>query len=386
MSAHRTDRRRFLEGMAAAAVLPAASTWGCGGSGGSADAAGHYWLSAAGSEDDTFGLVASRDPYEAVLRVPTGFRGHDVAQHPARAWEVALFGRRPGTLSVLVDLSRGRIEEVLEAAPGRAFQGHGFFTPDGHYLVTSEADTVTAAGKLGIRETQSYSLVDELDTFGLGPHEIQLMPDGATVVIANGGLLTRPETGRRVLNLDTMDSTLAYVDFETGKLLEERRVPEPKASIRHLDVGEDGEVAVGFQVQREALDHEHTVPLAGVHRQGEEVRLFVDSQDQIELLNDYVGSVAIVGSARAAGFTSPRGDVAVFWHLDSGLPLGFHELADCSGVAASTDNQHFVISSSVGEVRTLRASDLAEVRSARRRFDNLRWDNHLVAVVIKESS
>ena len=297
-----------------------------------------------------------------------------------------MFGRRPGTRSAVVDVVRGHVETTFTAAPGCAFQGHGFFTPDGRYLVTSEADTVTAAGKLGIRETDTYSLLGQVDTYGIGPHEIQLMPDDATVVIANGGLLTRPETGTQVLNLDTMDSSLTYIDLETGELLEQRRVPEPKASIRHLDVTHDGAVAFGVQLQREALDHERVVALTGIHRQGEEALLFEDGLDRVELMNDYVGSVAVSTGARVAGFTSPRGDVATFWQLDSGEYLGLHQLVDSSGLAESTDRGHFVLSSSVGEVRTLRASDLTEVRSARRRFEDVRWDNHLVAVVVEEDA
>lgn len=383
----RLDRRRFVAGLVAAAASPVGSGWGCA-AGGDADGDGRgfYWLSAQGSEESDFGLVASKEPHEGVSRIATGFRGHDVAQHPGRPWEVTMFGRRPGTRCAVVDVVRESVETTFTAAPGCAFQGHGFFTPDGHYLVTSEADTVTAAGKLGIRETDTYSLVGEVDTHGMGPHEIQLMPDGATVVIANGGLLTRPETGTQVLNLDTMDSSLTYIDLETGELLEQRRVPEPKASIRHLDVTDDGTVAFGIQLQREALDHERVLALAGIHRQGEEALLFEDGLDWVELMNDYVGSVAVSAGARVAGFTSPRGDVATFWHLDSGGYLGLHQLVDASGLAESTDRGHFVLSSSVGEVRTLQATDLVEARSARRRFEDVRWDNHLVAVIVEEDS
>ena len=103
-------------------------------------------------------------------------------------------------------------------------------------------------------------------------------------------------------------------------------------------------------------------------------------------MNDYVGSVAVSAGARVAGFTSPRGDVATFWHLDSGGYLGLHQLVDASGLAESTDRGHFVLSSSVGEVRTLQATDLVEARSARRRFEDVRWDNHLVAVIVEEDS
>lgn len=379
----RLDRRRFIEGLAAAAMLPAGGILGCGASAGNSEPR-TLWLSAQGDEEATFGLAASPDPHVDALQIPTGFRGHDVAQHPTRPWEVVLFGRRPGTSSAAIDVSGRRVETTFSSTTGRAFQGHGFFTPDGLYLITSEADTVSGAGWLGIRETDTYSLVGEVETFGIGPHQVLLLADGRTAVVANGGLLTRPETGSEVLNLDTMDSTLAYVDLESGGLVSEHRAAVPKGSIRHMDVTDEGAVVIGIQVQRDALSHDDVVPLAGIHRQGDEIVLFDDGLDGVALMNDYIGSVAVCSDARVGGFTSPRGDVTLFWDLDTGAQLGMHRLVDCSGIAESPDRGHFIISSSLGEVRTLRASDLDEVRSARKRFNDVRWDNHLIAVVVED--
>lgn len=372
-------RRRFLEGVAATTLLPAAASWGCGATDDALDGEAVYWLSSQGSDEASYGIVSAREPFMEASVITTGFRGHDVAQDPTRPTEFVLFGRRPGTTSAVADVRTGQVRAMLRAKPGHAFQGHGFFTPDGRHLLASEADTFTGAGLLTVRETESYSLVRDIDTHGIGPHEVLLMPDETTVVVANGGLLTRPETGREVLNLDAMDSSLAYLDLESGALIEQRRVSDPKSSIRHLDVTAEGTVAFGVQVQREGLDHDDLVPLAGVHEPGREPVMFSERQDVIGLMNDYVGSVAVSTSTRTAGFTSPRGDIAVFWNLDSGDYLGLHELADCSGLAASPDGAHFFLSSSFGEVRTLQATDLVELASARRRFDDVRWDNHLIA-------
>lgn len=374
------DRRRFLGGLAALGILPASGVLGCGAEGSAEELGGVIWLSAQGRAGERPGLAISRPPHREVVTVEAGFRGHDVAANPARPQQVVLFGRRPGTEAIVVDLFSATISRRLDASPGKAFQGHGFFTPDGAYLVTSEADLETAAGWLVIRRTDSWGIVDELESHGLGPHEILLMPDRQTVAVANGGLLTRPETGASVLNLDSMDSSLAYVDLESGDLLEAQRVPEPKASLRHLDVAEDGTVAFGLQVQREATGHTDVVPLAGVHRRGEAVRLFDEGLEWVGLMRDYVGSVAVASGARVAGFTSPRGNLALFWDIDTGARVGHHELSDCCGLAVSPERERFVSSSSVGEVRVLKASDLSEVLEARRRFEGVRWDNHLVTV------
>lgn len=372
------DRRRFLQGVALGALLP-----GCASStrGEASPLVGRYWLSACGADPSTYGLAALGEEGDARL-VKTDFRGHDVTMHPRWPGVVVLFGRRPAATSAIVDLSSQEVVTLVAAHAGCAFQGHGFFTSDGEQLITVEADTQSGQGKLVLRDPDSFSVQRVIDTWGIGPHEVQLMPDGATVVVASGGLLTRPETGREVLNLATMDSSLSYVDLESGELVEQWRVASSKSSIRHLDVAPDGTVAFGVQVQREALDHGELVPLAGVHRQGQEPQLFEDGRELMGELKDYVGSVAVSARTRVAGFTSPRGNAAMFWNIDGGELVGVHELADCCGLAVSTDGEHFILSSSLGEVRVLSVVDLAEDLEARQRIAGMQLDNHLIEVTL----
>jgi hypothetical protein len=369
------DRRAFLRelsavGLAAAGCGPGSRSSGTGWSPG----AGQILVSARGTTPDTFGLVAWAE-HGPPRTVGAAFRGHDVAPHPSRPHEVLLFGRRPGFETRVIDLDAGRATARLVPPPGRAFQGHGCFTRDGATLFTSEADVESGAGRIGVWDATTWQRLDELDTHGIGPHQIDLLPDGGALVVANGGLLTRPETGRRVLNLDTMDSTLAYLDPGGGSVLDVARVREPKASIRHFDIAPDGTVAFGVQVQRDATGHDRVVPLAGTHRRGEPVMELGDRLDVTAVFRDYVGSVA-VGSG-VAGFTSPRGNVVAFWDLDQGHFIAAHELTDVCGLTASLDGSRFIASSSIGEVRVLRPSDGSEVRAERRRDEAIAWDNHL---------
>ena len=47
---------------------------------------------------------------------------------------------------------------------------------------------------------------------GIGPHEILRLPGARLLAIANGGIHTRPDTGREKLNLDTMRPNLTLMD------------------------------------------------------------------------------------------------------------------------------------------------------------------------------
>ncbi|MEM7675206.1 MAG: DUF1513 domain-containing protein [Myxococcota bacterium] len=340
------------------------------------------WISGQGRENAELGLVVAASTSSRASEYRSGFRGHDVAIDPSRPGRVVLFGRRPGRESIVVDIRQERVEKRLSAHEGHAFQGHGFFTPDGCWLVAVEADLNSAHGKLVVRDGTQLNIIEVHDTYGLGPHEAALLPDTQTVVIANGGLLTRAETGREVLNLATMDSTLVYVHLGSGDLLQMHRVDEPRASIRHLDILADGTVALGLQIQRAAIGHNAPLPLCGRHRGDEEIVLFDDRLDVTAALNDYVGSVAVSSAARIAAYSSPRGNLCAAWSIDDGRFIGMHELYDGCGLAASLDDKNFIFNSSTGEVRTLRVSDLAEIRSARRKLD-VQWDNHLVIVDAK---
>jgi len=346
-------------------------------------ASSSFWVSGQGRANSNPGLAAVHADTGVSFKYPSGFRGHDVAADPGRPGRVILFGRRPGRECIVVDLSDGQVQARIPALAGHAFQGHGFFSPDGQWLVTVEADLSSEEGKLSIRDAARLSVVEVHDTFGIGPHEAALLPDASTVVVANGGLLTREETGREVLNLSSMDSSLVYLDLDSGRLLEQHRVEERLASIRHLDVMNDATVAVGLQIQRAGLTHNTPLPLCGRHRRGEQIQLFDSEMAVFAAMNDYVGSVAVSSVAGIAAFSSPHGNLCVAWRVDDGQLAGIHQLYDGCGLATSLDEEQFILSSSTGEVRTLHATNLAEVRAARRKIPGIQWDNHLLIIDAK---
>lgn len=353
---------------------------GCGGRQNNALQADTYWISAQGRADDNPGLVIAHPQTEQVHRVHTGYRGHDVAQHPVCRQLVVLFGRRPGLQSSVVDVHTRKIIHTLSPSIGATFQGHGFFTPDGQWLVTAEAENDTGQGRLVIRDTNRYMPYQIFPSRGVEPHQIRLMPDHRTVVIAHGGLVySTSSENREIINLESMDSNLSYMDLKSGETLSSYKVDNSKASIRHIDVSADGTVAFGVQLQRAALDHEDVLPLAGFHTQGQDLSLLDGPSEVMAALQDYVGSVALNSAGDVAGFSSPRGDICMFWNLRSQELLGYHRLEDGCGLDASVEGQDFILSSSRGEVRVLSVDSFESFSSYYRQSDVL-WDNHLLAM------
>ena len=335
-------------------------------------------LSAQGSKKESYSLSwVGSDSSKANISL-SGFRGHGLAQHPLRHTTAIMFGRRPATISIEVDLITGDINKAFNCSAGRHFFGHGCFNKSGSVLFTTEADMRTGKGKIGLRDAKTYKQIGEYESHGIGPHELALMPDGKTLVVANGGILTHPKSGRKKINLDSMDSRLSYIDAESGKLIDDFKVAEPKASIRHLDVADDGTVAFAMQVQRDATQHDEIVPLGGIHAVGKPIELLEKPENLIHKMNDYMGSVVINQKTRTAGFTSPRGNVVAFWDIDTQQPKGYYLLADVSGITVANNQKYFVITNSFGQMRFIDATTLKENKAKRITHENLRWDNHLI--------
>ena len=382
MTAHYVHRRQLLLAGLSLPLLaaPMGGAW-------LAQQRPQQWLiSAQGRQPETYGAVWSNQRGHA-QQSQVGIRGHDVVQHPLRPDSVLMVARRPGRQLVEIDLASGEVLQRVHCQAGLHLNGHACFSLDGRYLFTTESDIAAGHGRLIVRDGSDYRLLAQFDSHGIGPHELQFMPDGRTLAVANGGLLTHPDSGRTLLNPDTMRSSLSLIDSHNGELLNDFHVAEPKASIRHLDVSQQGDISVALQMQRSASHHQHLAPLAALlPAGGQQLKVLGEPETLLWHCNDYMGSTRINNLSRISGFTSPRGDIALFWHLDSGQLAGFHRLHDVCGLTVSLDQRQFILSSSSGHVRQLDAFTLQELPDSRMHLPGISWDNHLHAIQRQQAS
>ncbi|WP_421907007.1 DUF1513 domain-containing protein [Mameliella sp.] len=348
------SRRHFLAGLLAATACPR-PTW--------AEAGSPAFLSAAMTRDGRYQLCGLSAAGQITFACPLPDRGHAAAAHPTQPIAVG-FARRPGRFAVVLDCVTGQEITRFDAPEGRHFYGHGVFSPDGTRLYTAENDYASARGVVGVWSLDGKRL-GEFDSHGTGPHDIRLMPDGETLVIANGGIETHPDSGRTKLNIPLMEPSLAFLSPE-GALLDQQRLARSlhKNSIRHLAVGPDGTVAFAMQWQG---DLSEDPPLIGVTRQGGTPRLFTAPPEQAARMQGYAGSVALLADAREVAITSPRGGLAQFFDLGSGALKRSIDMEDVCGVAAG--GAGFLLTSGTGEVRG--ESHVTH---------DLHWDNHLVPI------
>ncbi len=317
------------------------------------------------------------DAGRRLLDVQLPARGHAVAID-AEQRRAAVFARRPGEFVWIVDLHTGQVLQRITAAPGRHFYGHGLFADAGALLLCSENAYASGAGVIGLYDAQGdCRRVGELPSHGVGPHEIRLLADGRRLVVANGGIRTHPDLPRIKSNLNNMRPNLAYVDLTSGELLH-RCEPDKQwhqLSIRHIDVGADGRVAVAMQFEGSP----QLLPLLIAIQQADGPLQMLSAPPEIQRrLRNYCGSVAFSDDGERFAVSSPRGGLVTYWSA-TGDYLGLHEQADACGISRAIGGRgEFFVSDGGGEfVRVNGRLALSE----RRALSNWRWDNHLSALV-----
>lgn len=364
------DRRAFLAAAAAFGLLgrPARAN--------GSDA--RLWLAANVAAGRQYALGAFDARGDKVFEIDLPGRGHGIAVSPDRRTCVAV-ARRPGTFAAVIDLQSGEARHWLEAPPGRHFHGHGLFSADGRLLYTSENDYQDSVGVIGVWDAaQGWSRVGEMSSHGIEPHDLRLMPDGRTLVVANGGIITHPDSGRTRLNLDRMQSSLVYMDGGTGALRGKWTLPENLRllSLRHFAVAPDGTVAVGMQHQTDAQNP----PIVALHRFGSDLRLLDLPTDLVPKVRNYCGSVAMSADGSVFAASCPQGSLVTLWRSADGAFLGAVPVADGCGVAAADSGAAMVMTS--GRRGVWRWSQAQGPQPLPGAYVGERsWDNHLVSLI-----
>lgn len=350
------DRRSFIK-MAGAAWVAALGPRGAF----ALEKTDAVFASAFMAPDGSYGVATLTEEGKIVERTLLPARAHGMAFSPESRRAVA-FARRPGTYAMILSTD-GTAEPVVITAPeDRHFFGHGCFSADGRLLYATENDFSTNRGMIGVYDGgQGFARVGEFPTYGIGPHDMTLGPDGRTLAIANGGIETHPDFGRTKLNLDHMEPSLTLVDTATGALIEKHALPPElrQLSTRHVDIGADGRIWFACQYEGARTD---LPPLVGHFARGEELSFVALPERTTLALANYVGAIAVNRREGLVGLTSPKGNVAVTLDAATGMVLKEEAVTDAAGVAAAEHG--FAVSSYDGSFRDRRSA--------------LAWDQHIV--------
>lgn len=317
--------------------------------------------------DGKFGAVIVNQDAEVINQISLPARGHAVIYDHHSSQAVA-FARRPGNFALVFSLDGSAPPQTIIAPEGRHFYGHGVFSPKGDLLYASENDFEAVAGKIGIYDVKNqFKRLGEHESYGVGPHQFLLLGDGKTLAIANGGIETHPDFGRAKLNLSTMRPSLAFVDRNSGDLIEQHTLERNRLSIRHLAASRSGGVIFGCQFQGAKSE---TPPLVGRCDLGEEIKIWPHAEDN--LFANYTGSLAILGEGNHVAVSSPKGGVVMVFETRSGNWVKTYHIKGSSGLAAT--DKSLMASSDRGTLRQINGDKPS------RQMPFL-FDNHLTQMV-----
>jgi hypothetical protein len=298
-------------------------------------------------------------------------RCHDIIHHPQLPLAVFV-ARRPGTESYCIDLRSGQLVQTLTSPAHRHFYGHAVIHRDGGWLYTTENDTRNPGlGVIGVYQLDNgqWQRATELSTHGIGPHQISWLPDGETLVVANGGIRTEAES-RIEMNLDAMQPSLVLLHRD-GRLISRETLAQSMNSIRHLAIASDGTVLASQQYMGSI---EELAPLLAIKRPGQAFEPFPVQPEQLQSMSHYSASVAVHSVLRLVALTAPRANRFFVWDLDTAAVRLDVSVADCAGVAATREG--FVVSSGQGRCRLYDCRPAEPVVTALK-LPGGWWDNHL---------
>ena len=327
------------------------------------------YTGAIGLPDGGFAVGAIAPDGKMLWQSPVQTRCHSGCNRPGTA-EVLFFERRPGWAFYVLNSKTGGQLHRIEAAGGEHFVGHGVFSTDGRFLYAPVNRYESGEGIIAVYDShQRYQRVNTFELNGTGPHQITLHPDGQTLIVGLGGILTHPDYDRIKLNLGTMEPALILMDRSFGEILARFQPSHHHLSTRHVDVAPDGTIYAAYQYQGPA--HE-LPPLVAMYNNGRYEEIAFGEAIHRELGN-YIASIVAHPENDLVAIASPVGGTALIFNGRSGEVVEKATIADCAGVEALAGGD-FLVSSGRGKlVRMGKGKPAAEIASM-----PVQWDHHLV--------
>jgi len=255
-------RRRWLGALALGVCVPGVAM-------ASNDRATRLLAAWQSDEEQCIGLIdlaAGEARVAHSLPVPT--RAHGLFVEAGGS--VLAMARRPGDWLVRWHPTSGATQwQWIE--DDHRFNGHVMASPDGQTLWTTETDRESGQGRVALRDARTLARTAAFATQGMDPHEMLVLParvgdvPAGSLLVANGGIPTQPETGRAKRELDRMDASLVALDGTMGRVLGQWRLSDPRLSIRHLAWDPASHrVGIALQAEHDDTQARQTAPVLAV--------------------------------------------------------------------------------------------------------------------------
>ena len=255
-------------------------------------------------------LVADWEAKRLTIRyaVPLPTRPHGLLAESDGG--LLVLGARPGAWILRCDGDGKTMRQIRLDDDGAMARlgGHVALSADGGHLYTTETDFRDGRGKVAVRDRRTLRKIAEWETHGIDPHQLLLDAHG-NLVVANGGVPRSMEDKKH--DLQRMDSSLVRIDANSGTLLRQWRLDDPRLSLRHMAWNTDGkgQARLGVAMQAEHSDpiQRRAAPILAV-LEGDRLAVPTRAHDGI----GYAGDIAAAGDG---GFvtSSNQAGLAQLW-------------------------------------------------------------------------
>jgi hypothetical protein len=315
--------------------------------------------------------------FSIISDFPVPFEVHLATFFPDQK-SILVCSRKPGASLLKYSLSGILIAE-LKPANNQLFEGHGIFSIDEDFLYATASDYKLHEGRLLKLNSKDLSLIKEYSSGGIGPHELVWQSD-TLIAIANTGVLTHPESGRKILNLHDMQSSVVLFDSQQEEIIHQWPVLEQALSARHLDRMNNGDLVIGCQYQKKDKR-----PACVAFANKEKGLVFAEANNESFYWNmkGYSASIKSIPNSQYAMITNPQGHLLTQWKgstdksLSSEL-IGQQEIKFNKGLKISRDGKQAWLSIGAGELQLINPmTATASNNTSSRIKENIWWGNHL---------
>ena len=326
----------------------------------------------------------------ATLGIELPARAHQILPMPnaqTHLNQAIAVARRPGEYLVRFGTQKSKILAWHDMEQDRYLGGHAVFSHYGQSLYTTETDAETGQGLVAERDPITLKKRREFSTHGIGPHALLIEPNGE-LVVANGGILNLPETGRRKLNLNRMDASLVKLNASTGELVTQWRLEDPFLSLRHMARAPDGTLAIALQAEHPDKLIQQQAPimalLTAAGLRTVQAPLSEARHAESKPLGGYAGDIVFVAGQKNAEsgsglslqdhflISATTAGLLIRWSLD-GLRMEAQDLAEVGALAFH--NTRWVATTAKGQLASSDGNDDGNA-TMQLQQTSLKWDNH----------
>lgn len=241
-----------------------------------------------------------------------------------------------------IDFSSDDKNKKIVAPFDRRFYGHATVLPDKKCFATIMVNHFTGKTYLCYYSIKDLQLIEEFEIGEGGAHEIGVLPDQKNLVIAMTGWTpiydySKPLDFKRIGN-----SKLVFFNLEKKEVIEEQILHDPRRSLAHLKVGNDGAIYAlsdFMQSHLKNLGHGgvyYTLPSGQLS--AFEIPLAVAKELRGEFL-----SLAINSQKQLLAVTNPNGGKILVFNLQT-KTLQHTISSNSNGVSWSQDGERLFLS------------------------------------------